>query len=109
MSKFICEIDTETKMATFTIDGKEVDVQEFTLSKYVCCGGYYKPEEYVSVCYSKVDSKTGDRNSNSVSFDSKSISESSSNYSIAKDVYKSIAKLQATDILNKALASYKIK
>lgn len=110
MSKFSCEIDTEAKTAIFMIDGKETDFSEFTLSKYSysgsCCDNCLKTS--TSVSYSNIDQSNGERTSKSIYFDDKSISESSSNYSVAKEVYKSVVKLQATDTLNKVLAKYKI-
>lgn len=115
MSKFNCEINTDTKAVTFTIDGKEIDVYDFSLSRYHCCDwgdsdGDKKEKIYTSASYTTYDPSTKNKSSMTISFDNNnSVTQSQSSFSIAEVIYKAISSLYATENLSKALASYRNK
>lgn len=91
MPKFAVEVDTDEKTTAFTIDGRSVDIKEFSASQYTyspCDGKTDKTCSYVSWTLQK---DTNEKISYSISFDNSGGSSetySINNYSISKELGK---------------------
>ncbi len=96
--KFTCEVDTESKTATFLANGKEIEVENFCISSYEYCGCNGKMSKTTSISYTQED-KDESSVSNYITFGPDGICETTTKYAVAKEIGRIIANVFSAEKL----------